>query len=419
MRKSRIEELAKKLAKGEIKLYKVEEYVDNDVNVATEVRRKAMEMLSKTKLENVGRYSVDFNELLHRNIENPIGTCQIPMGVAGPLRIEGDYARGDFFIPLCTTEGALVASVSRGCSAISKSGAAHPKIIRDGMARAPLFSTPSVNRAHDLVSWVKDNFDKIRDLAESTTRHGKLLRIDPYVVGNNVFLRMVYSTGDAMGMNMATIASGEASKLIEKECPYTKLISVSGNLCVDKKASAMNLIQGRGKSITCEATVKRSVVVNTLKTKPEAIVDVNWRKNYVGSALAGSYGFNAHYANIVAAIFIATGQDAAQVVESNMGITTAEIVNGDLYLTVTLPSLEVGTVGGGTRLPTQREALEMLGCYGGGDPAGSNAKKFAEIIASTVLAGELSLLSALAAQHLVEAHVRLGRAGAKKKKVKR
>ncbi|MFQ6085285.1 MAG: hydroxymethylglutaryl-CoA reductase (NADPH) [Candidatus Bathyarchaeia archaeon] len=409
-----VDRLARRLLRGDIKPYRVEEYVDKDANAAAEVRRRAMEVRAESSLSNIGHYSIDFNELLRRNIENPIGVCQIPMGIAGPLPIDGDYAKGDFYIPLCTTEGALVASVNRGCSAIAQSGAARPKIIRDGMVRAPLLKTPSARHAYRLSEWVRENFGKVKEAAESTTRHGRLLRIDPYVVGSNVFLRMIYSTGDAMGMNMATIASGEACMLIEREFPDAKLVSVSGNLCVDKKPSAMNLIQGRGKSLVSEAVVKREVALDTLKTTPEAVVEVNWRKNYVGSALAGALGFNAHFANIIAAMYIATGQDAAQVVESSMGITTAEVVDGDLYVTVTLPSLEVGTVGGGTRLPTQREALQILGCQGGGEPPGRNAKKFAEVVSCAVLAGELSLLSALAAGHLVRAHVELGRAGVKR-----
>ena len=414
MNQIKIEELAKLVLNGKIKFHEVENEANGDSNLATIVRRRALEQLLNLKLENIGKHSIDFNSVVGRNIENSIGAAQVPMGIAGPLKVNGDYAKGEFFIPLCTTEGALVASVNRGCSAITRSGGANSKVIRDAMTRAPLFKVPSLEHAEKLVEWVRENFGKVREVAEKTTRHGKLVEFEPYIVGTNVFLRFIFQTGDAMGMNMVTIACDEIRKLIEKECKYAKCVSLSGNVCVDKKASAMNLIRGRGKTVVAEAKIKRKIVEEVLKTVPEAICEVNWRKNYVGSALAGSYGFNAHYANVIAAIFIACGQDAAQIVESSMGITTAELTEeGDLHLAVTLPSLEVGTVGGGTRLPTQSEALKILGCYGGGNPAGFNAKKFAEIVAAAVLAGELSLLGALAAQHLATAHLRLGRGKSK------
>ncbi len=403
------EDIVQKGVRGEIKLYQIDRLV-GDSNKAASLRRKILERLLKKEFPNIASTTIDFNEAVGRNIENPIGAAQIPMGIAGPLRVNGEYAKGDFFIPLCTTEGALVASVNRGCSAITASGGARARVIRDYMARAPLFVTPSVDDALKLVEWVKKHTSDLERVVRKTTRHGKLEFVEPYVVGNSVFLRFGFSTGDAMGMNMVTLACEEIRKEIESRCPFAKCVSISGNLCVDKKPSAMNLIRGRGKTVISEAVIEREIVESKLKTTPEAIVEVNWRKNYLGSAQAASYGFNAHFANIIAAIFIATGQDVAQVVESSMGFTTAEVTkDGDLYISVTLPSLEVGTIGGGTRLPTQKEALEIMGCYGGGDPPGSNAKKFAEIVCSAVLAGELSLLAALAAHHLVEAHLRLGR----------
>ena len=212
-----------------------------------------------------------------------------------------------------------------------------------------------------------------------------------------------------MGMNMATIATDKACRYIEANYPKAKYLSLSGNMCVDKKPSVINALLGRGKSVVAEAVIKRDVCINILKITPEEIDFVNKVKNLLGSARAGSISFNAHYANIIAAIFIAAGQDVAQVVESSIGYTWTEVRSGDLYISVTLPSLEVGTVGGGTWLPTQREALEILSIYGGGNPVGTNAKKFAEIVASAVLAGELSLLAALSAGHLAKAHLRLGR----------
>lgn len=253
------------------------------------------------------------------------------------------------------------------------------------------------------------NFEEIKKVAESTTRFGKLREIQPFIVGNYVWLRFLFSTGDAMGMNMVTIASDAVAKYIAEKFPRARLVALSGNLCVDKKANAVNFILGRGKTVVAEALINREILKN-MDTTPEAVHEVNVGKNLVGSALAHSYGFNAHFANIIAAIFIATGQDVAQVVESSMGIVTTEPREEGLYISVYLPSLEVGTVGGGTGLPTQKEALGLLGVAGPGDPPGVNALKFAEIVASTVLAGELNLLVALARNELASAHKRLGRA---------
>ena len=406
---SDIRELVRKVVNGEIPFHKIEEVAGN-ANIAAVVRRKALEEILGVNLPAIGSTIIDFVEIYSRNIENPIGAIQIPLGIAGPLKINGDYAKGDYYIPLATTEGALVAGINRGCKALTLSEGVYTKIFYDGMARAPLFSLPSILEVHKFIEWINSNFDNIKNIAESTTRYGKLLRIDPFVLGNNVWLRFIYSTGDAMGMNMVTIATDKACKYILNNYPgRIKYIALSGNMCVDKKPSALNLLYGRGKTVIAEAIVKREIVKEILKTTPEKIVDTNIRKNLLGSARAVSMSYNAHIANIIAAIFIATGQDPAQVVESSMGYTWAELRGEDLYISVTLPSLEVGTVGGGTWLPTQREALSILGVAGSGSKPGDNAKKFAEIVASAVLAGELNLLAVLASGELAESHKRLGR----------
>jgi hydroxymethylglutaryl-CoA reductase (NADPH) len=403
-------EVLDKLLKREIKLYEVESLV-GDVNKAAEIRRLFLEETLGVELKNIGYYSMDLNVTAKRNIESPIGVGQIPMGIAGPLKVKGDYADGEYYIPLCTTEGALVASVNRGCSAITESGGARAKIIRDYMARAPLFITPSVEHAHKLVQWVREHRKEIEEVFNSVDPYVKLMDVQPWIVGRNVWLRFTANTFDAMGMNGVTLACDRTGRFIEESVKFARMVSLSGNLCTDKKPSAINWLLGRGKTVVAEAVIKREVVMEKLKTTPEDAADVCIRKNLLGSGLAHAYGLNAHVANIVAAIFIATGQDCAQVVESSMAITTAEVTSeGDLYVSVTLPSLEVGTVGGGTGLPTQREALAIMGCAGPGNPPGSNAKKFAEIVAAACLAGEVSLLSALAAGHLAQAHARLGRA---------
>ncbi len=409
-----IDEVVERIEKGELSFSKLEKELGN-ANLAALARRLFLEKKLGVSLSSIASTILDFEELYGRNIENAIGAVQVPVGVAGPLRVNGDYAKGEFYIPLATTEGALVASVNRGCKAVTLSGGARVKIVRDGMTRAPLLWTPSVEEASRLVEWVRENFQGVKAAAESTTRHGRLVEVQPFQVGNLVWLRFVYHTGDAMGMNMATIASESACNYILDNYPgEARCVALSGNMCVDKKPSCMNKLLGRGKYVVAEALIRRDVAESVLKARPEDIHYVNTAKNLMGSAAAGSLSFNAHYANIIAAIFLATGQDAAQVVESSMGYTWTEVRDGHLYISVTLPSLEVGTVGGGTRLPTQREALALMGVAGGGDPPGSNAKKFAEIVAAAVLAGELNLLAALAAGHLARAHRALGRGEARR-----
>lgn len=410
---SRLEEVVRALVEGRMRMHEADKALGN-ANAAALARRLALERMLGVSLSSIGSTILDFEELVGRNIENPIGAVQVPVGVAGPLRVVGEYARGDFYIPLATTEGALVASVNRGAKAVTMAGGARARVLRDGMARAPVFWTPSVEEARRLVEWVMGHMDEVRRAAESTTRHGRLLEVQPFQAGNLVWLRFVYFTGDAMGMNMATIATDAATRVILEGFPgEARLVAISGNLCTDKKPAAVNIVCGRGKTVTAEALLPREVVREVFHVEPEDIEFVNRAKNLMGSAVAGSLGgFNAHIANIVAAVFIATGQDVAQVVESSMGFTWAEVRgDGSLYVSVTLPSLEVGTVGGGTRLPTQREALSLLGVAGGGDPPGANARKFAEIVAAAVLAGELNLLAALAANELARAHRMLGRRG--------
>ncbi len=407
--KQNLEEIIEKLSMGEIKFTKLDEVLGNS-NLGTLVRRLYLEKKYGVSLSAIGSTIIDFEELKGRNIENPIGAAQIPIGVAGPLKINGEHAVGEYYVPLATTEGALVASVSRGCKAITLSGGAHAYVLSDHMTRAPLFRLPNAARAIEFIDWIKENFDRIKEAAESGTRHGRLIDITPFMIGNNVWLRFKFKTGDAMGMNMVTIATDRACRYIIENFTDADLIALSGNMCTDKKPTYINILMGRGKTVVAEAVLKKDVVENTLKTTVDEMINVNIRKNMLGTSYAGGLGANAHAANIVAAIFIATGQDVAQVVESSIAYTWMEKTGeGDLYASVTLPSLEVGTVGGGTRLPTQFEALKLLGVAGSGDPPGSNAVKFAEIVASTVLAGEINLVAAIAAGHLARAHERLGR----------
>lgn len=395
------------LKNGTIKLHSLEGMLPPDEAVT--VRRRYISEITDSNLDKLGEYSIDIENVVKKNCENMIGTVQVPVGVAGPLKVKGTHAEGDFYVPLATTEGALVASVNRGCSAITKAGGAEVVIQRDGMTRAPVFAARNTYHALEIAEWVEDHFDELCDLASTTTSHGSLVCATPYITGTSVFVRLEFSTGDAMGMNMVTIAGEKISDRIAEETGAIP-VALSGNMCTDKKPAAINLINGRGKTVIAGVFLSDDMIRDVLKTDSRSLFEVNYRKNLIGSARAGALGFNAHAANIIAAIFIACGQDPAHVVEGSNAITTIDPAEGGVYASVTLPSLQVGTVGGGTGVGTQRECLGMLGCAGGGDPAGSNARKFAEIIASAVLGGEVSLLGALAARHLARAHRELGRA---------
>ena len=395
-----------RLKSGELKLYELEkELAPID---AIRVRREYIEQETGTKMENIGIFSIDVERVVKRNCENMIGTVQVPLGVAGPIAIKGGYAQGNFWLPLATTEGALLASVNRGCSAITKAGGAEVRVLHDGMTRAPLFAVDSVVHAAEVCDWVAAHRDELRAAAEATTSHGKLIDIVTFVAGTSVFVRLEFDTKDAMGMNMVTIASAKVADLVA-EGTGARLIALSGNMCTDKKPAAINAIMGRGRSTVAGVALSHELIAQVLKTDAKTIHEVNYRKNLVGSARAGAMGFNAHAANVVAAMFIACGQDAAHAIDGSTCITTVDLTDTGIYVAVTLPSLPVGTVGGGTGVETQQECLRILGVAGSGDPPGTNARKLAEIIAAGVLAGELSLLGALASQHLARAHQKLGR----------
>ncbi|WP_435359448.1 hydroxymethylglutaryl-CoA reductase (NADPH) [Haloarchaeobius sp. DFWS5] len=398
--------LASRVREGDLRLHELEAHAD-DADVAAAARRLLLEDETDASLDTVGDYAFDAADA-ESNIENMLGAAQLPMGVAGPVTVNGGAADGEYYLPLATTEGALLASVNRGLSVVESAGGADARVTKNGMTRAPVFRVSGIVEAAEVVEWVRENTDALREAAESTTSHGELLDVTPYVVGDSVYLRFRYDTKDAMGMNMATIATREACEVVEEATPAS-LVALSGNLCSDKKPAAVNAVEGRGRSVTADVLIPGDVVEERLHTTSAAIAEANTRKNLVGSAKAGALGFNAHAANTVAAAFLATGQDAAQVVEGSNAITTAEERDGDLYVSISLASLEVGTVGGGTKLPTQSEALDVLGLAGGGDPAGSNADALAEVIAVGALAGELSLLAALASRHLSSAHEELGR----------
>jgi hydroxymethylglutaryl-CoA reductase (NADPH) len=399
------ETLADRVQDGDLRPHELEDHVDHDTAAAA--RRVVLERETGADLSTTGDYAFDASEA-DANVENALGATQVPLGVAGPVPVDGGAVDGDRWLPLATTEGALVASVNRGLSTLRAAGGATARVTKSGMTRAPVFRVDGVAEAQRVIEWVRDNEADLAAAAEETTSHGELLGVEPYVVGDSVYLRFAYDTKDAMGMNMATIATRAACEVVETETP-AELVALSGNLCTDKKPAAINAVEGRGRTVVADSVIPEAVVAERLDTTPEAIVEANTRKNLVGSAKAGSLGFNAQAANVVAAAFLATGQDEAQVVEGANAITSVEAREEGLYASISLASLEVGTVGGGTKLPTQREALEVLGLAGGGDPPGSNADALAEVIAVGALAGELSLLAALASRHLSSAHEDLGR----------
>jgi len=369
-------------------------------------RRKGVEDNIGVSLKNIGNYSINEEIASSRNCENMIGVTQIPIGIAGPLKIKSEFFKEEFFLPLATTEGVLVASVSRGCKAITLSGGANVLSKKIGITRAPVFVVENILEGKKFADWVHANFDQLKKIAEDTSSHLKLLEIKAISMGRNVYLRFRFDSHDAMGMNMATIAVTKSAEFIEKKV-HVKCVAVSGNMCVDKKPNFLNFIEGRGYMVSAEALIPKKLVKTVLKAEINEIIEVYQRKIVYGSALSGSIGSNAHFANILAAIFAATGQDLAHVAECSIGTTTIETVKDSLYASVYLPDLAVGTVGGGTGLETQKEALSIMGVAGGDN--GKNARKFAEIIGGAVLAGEISLLASLAEGSLASVHKRLGR----------
>jgi hydroxymethylglutaryl-CoA reductase (NADPH) len=341
-----------------------------------------------------------------KNCENMIGSVQIPLGVAGPLKIKSSLQDREVYVPLATTEGALVASVNRGCKAITQSKGANVVSKKVGITRAPVFIVENIKEGEKAIGWIKNNFFKIKKIAEGTSSHLKLLGIDPRMAGKNLYLQFKFDSQDAMGMNMVTIACTATVGFIEKGTK-AKLVAISGNVCVDKKPNVLNFVEGRGVQVWSDCIIPLEVVKKILKTTPEKFVDVVTRKVYLGSILSGSIGANSHASNVLAAIFTATGQDIAHVAEVSSVVTTAEVVKRDLYVSVFIPDLVVGTIGGGTGLETQSDSLKILGVFGGDN--GRNSQKLAEVIGGAVLAGEISLIASLSVNSLAVVHKKLGR----------
>lgn len=362
-------------------------------------RGAALEKKLNISLENINKGLIDDQEDVH--CENLIGAISIPLGIAGPIKINGEKVRGDYYLPLATTEGALVASVSRGCKAITLSDGANVYAYRVGATRGPVFYTGSLKKSKELYTWITQNENKIKAEAESTSKHLTYKKVMVKGTSDYVFARFYYDTQDAMGMNMVTIATEKVVQLIEKETGITCL-SLAGNFDIDKKPSWLNFTSNRGFKIWGEVILSEQVLQDVLKSDAQSIFDVWLGKCMLGSAMSGSLGFNSHFANIVAAFFAATGQDLAHIVEGSMGITTTKVLpDKKLYFAVYLPDVMLGSVGGGTKLKTQTEARKIIGV--------NKSEEMAEVLAAAVLAGELSLLASLAEQSLAKAHKKLGR----------
>lgn len=365
-------------------------------------RREFLQDKLGFELKKIGSGIIDDGLVNGRNIENLIGATQIPLGVAGPMKIDG--IKTDIYIPMATTEGALVASTSRGAKATFESGGIKVYIENIGITRGPVFKTKGLEHSLKTEAWIKKNFAQIARACEEDSSFTKLLKIESLKLGQNLYCRMYFYTSEAMGMNMATLATERGAKLIQRQTG-AKLMALAGNFDVDKKPSWLNFINGRGRKVWAEVLVKKGVVEEILKTTSEKICELVIAKNYLGSAVSGTMGGNGHFANIVAAIFLATGQDPGHIVEGSLGMTTAKVTNsGDLYFSIYMPSLILGSVGGGTNLPTQREALKILG-----QGKTLNVERLARIISGAVLCGELSLLSSISEGTLASSHRRLAR----------
>lgn len=377
---------------------------ENDYSAAMAAARRAF-VAEKTgaQLRHVGQGSID-PSVLPGNIENYLGVAQVPIGLAGPLRLNGEHAIGDFYVPLATTEGTLVASYNRGMRLLAEAGGVKTTVVERYMQRAPVFHFDDARQARAFRDWIGNNLAQIAEAAETTTRIGRLHHIQQFCVGPKCFLRFNYTTGDAAGQNMAGKATLAACAWIASAYPGGARFTLSGAIDTDKKHSHMNMLHSRGARVIAEATLPDRLLREIMGASAADLFRARLVSN-AGGMLAGTANNGAHSANGLAALFIATGQDAANVAESHAAITFVDMTpDGDYYWSLTIPSLIVATYGGGTGLPTQRECLELLGCYGAG-----KVEKFAEICAATALAGDISLAAAVVAGDWVEAHDKFGR----------
>jgi hydroxymethylglutaryl-CoA reductase (NADPH) len=342
---------------------------------------------------------------LESNIENLVGCARLPLGVIGPLRINGFHAHGDFYVPLATSEGALVASYNRGAYLIGQAGGAAVAALTESVSRAPAFVFQGLSESLRFLAWALEKLDTWKEVAGELSNHCELIDLQPTVAGKDLFLNLVYRTGEAAGQNMVTLVTEEICRRMVAAAPLQpQHWYVEGNLSGDKKATMHSFIQARGKKVVAETTLPAGLVERFLHTSPQNMMDY-WEISIMGGTQSGSIGVQGHYANALAALFAACGQDIACVAEAAVGLTRLDVTAaGDLYVSVSLPNVIVGTVGGGTGLPTAQECLKMMGCAGPGA-----ALKLAEICGATALAGEISIIGSLAAGDFAAAHRTYGR----------
>ena len=364
-------------------------------------RRAWVEEKLGLSLHHIGSQSFD-TELLRGNIENPIGVAQVPLGIAGPVLIHGQYAKGIFYVPMATSEGVLLRSYERGMMALTQAGGVQTAVLADENHMAPTFFFGDVKQAAEFGAWLDSKLPHLQAVAATTTRHGRLNNLKCYQIGPQVVVNLGFSTGDAQGMNMIAKATDAICQWIKSEYPSCEFLLFSG-MCSEKRASGFVLSRGKGKRVTAGALLTHDVIRTYLHTTAELLLRV-WYSTVIGHLQAASAGYSAHAANGLTAIFIATGQDVANVVNSACAITCFEPRPEGVYVSITLPALTVATVGGGTGLPTQREALSVMGCLGTG-----RARKLAEVIAAALLGGEISMGAAIASGEFVAAHERYGR----------
>lgn len=373
---------------------------------STEARKQFLLEETESKMAFLsGEKTITEIENFQGNIENYIGLTSVPTGVIGPVRVIGSAAKGDFYVPLATSEGALVASYHRGAKACFMAGGATSICLTEGVQRSPVFKFPSIAELGLFIAWVLQHMDDYHRITKENSRFAELIDMRSNIEGNHLILIFEFHTGDASGQNMVTICTDAICMFIVENCPTKpEFWFVEGNYSGDKKATALSFSNVRGKKITTEIVLSEKIVNEVLKSTPEAMAEY-WRSSTLGVIQSGAIGAQGHYANGLTALFMATGQDVACVSEAATGITRMEQkADGSLYASVTLPNLIVGTVGGGTSLPTQKECLELMDCYGVG-----KARKFAEIIGAVLLAGELSIAAALSAGHFSSAHKKFGR----------
>lgn len=366
-------------------------------------RREFVRRFAGVNLDHTTQYSFD-PHITRGNIENFTGIAQVPLGFAGPLRVNGEHAQGDFLIPLATSEGTLVASYNRGIKVLNLCGGVRCSVVGDAMQRAPVFVFEDARQGREFVRWVEENFKQIKEEAEATSKVARLEYVDPYTANKFVYLRFNFTTGDAAGQNMVGRATFAASSWIIDNYPGIKHFYLESNFATDKKASQINIMRTRGKRVTAEAVIKREVLNQQMRVEPEGLA-YHYGVANIGAIMSGANNNGLHSANAITAMFIATGQDVANVSECSAGILYGELTReGDMYISITIPSLIVATYGGGTGLATQRECLQVLGAYGQG-----KVNKLAEIIAGVVLAGEISLASAISSSDWVSSHEQYGR----------